>query len=376
MEMCGGSRGVGPAGKQEDVLLPPLAEGQKLDKLGLSASQHFTQPPPRYNEASLVKALEKEGIGRPSTYASIIHKITSEERGYIEVRDRRFHATQKGKDVTDLLVQYFPKVMDVKFTSHMEEELDQIETRQTHYNDVLNEFWGPFSQALEEAKAKMPSQRGVETGEMCPDCGKPLVLNYSNKTGRRFVGCSGWKEGCKYIKPAEGEPPREKPVETEHRCPACGRPMLKRMGRRGEFLGCSGYPDCKTVMNFDAEGKPVLAAKPTEHTCEKCGSPMVIREGRRGPFLACTGYPKCKNAKDVDANGNPMQPIETGVTCDKCGSAMAVRKGPRGPFLGCSAYPKCRSYKPVPAELKEKLKELMPPPAKKTPDVEVKETCP
>src|SRR5581483_3677775 len=114
-----------------------------------------------------------------------------------------------------------------------------------------------------------------------------------------------------------------------------------------------------------------------EHTCEKCGSPMVIREGRRGPFLACTGYPKCKNAKDVDVNGNPIQPIETGVVCDKCGAPMAVRKGPRGPFLGCSAYPKCRSYKPVPAELKEKLKELMPaPPKKDVPDVEVKELCP
>jgi DNA topoisomerase-1 len=377
LKFDGYRRVLAPAGKQEDALLPALAEGQKQDRLDLAASQHFTQPPPRYNEASLVKALEKEGIGRPSTYATILHKITSEERGYIEVRDRRFFATAKGKDVVDLLTEYFPNVMDVKFTSHLEEELDQIETRQTHYNEVLNEFWGPFSKALENAKAKMPSQRGVETGEACPECGKPLVLNYSNKTGRRFVGCSGWKEGCKYIKPAEGEPPREKPVETEHLCPACGRTMLKRTGRRGEFLGCSGYPECKTVMNFDAEGKPVLAARPTEHTCEKCGSAMVIREGRRGPFLACTGYPKCRNAKDVDAEGNPVQPVDLGIACEKCGSPMAVKRGPRGPFLGCTAYPKCRSTKPVPEELREKVKALMPAPARKpTPAVEVSETCP
>jgi DNA topoisomerase-1 len=279
--------------------------------------------------------------------------------------------------VTDLLVEHFPRVMDLKFTSHFEEELDQIETRQAEYNHVLNEFWGPFSEALRVAEDKMPSKRGVETGEMCPLCGKPLVVNYSKKTRREFIGCSGFKEGCKYIKPGEGEPPREAPIETDTPCPTCGKPMLQRMGQRGPFLGCSGYPDCKTTMNFDAEGKPVLSAKPTEHTCEKCGKPMVIREGRRGPFLACTGYPKCRNAKDVDAQGNPVQPIDLGVSCEKCGSPMAVRRGPRGPFMGCTAYPKCRNAKPVPEELKDKVKEMMPAPPKKVlPAVEVHETCP
>jgi DNA topoisomerase-1 len=371
---------LAPAGKQEDATLPAVANGQKLDRLDLVASQHFTQPPPRYNEASLVKALEKEGIGRPSTYATIIGKITSDKRGYIEVKDRRFYATEIGKVVTDLLVEHFPNVLDVKFTSHFEEELDQIETRQCHYADVLNEFWGPFSKALEEAEEKMPSKRGVETGEMCPKCGRPLVVNYSKKTRREFVGCSGFSDKenpCKYIKPGEGEEARPEPEVTEHLCPTCGKPMLKRMGRSGPFLGCSGYPECKTTMNFDAEGKPVLAAKPTEHKCEKCGSPMVIREGRRGPFLACTGYPKCKNAKDVDAEGNPVQPIDTGISCEKCGSPMTIKRGPRGPFLGCSAYPKCRSTKPMPDDLKAKAKAMMPAPARKAlPAVEVHETCP
>ncbi len=224
----------------------------------------------------------------------------------------------------------------------------------------------------------MPSSRGQETGEACPLCGKPLVRNYSKKTRRYFIGCSGFKEGCKYIKPVEGEAPRPEPVETEYKCPTCGKPMLQRTGKTGPFLGCSGYPECKTTMNFDAEGKPVLSAKPTEHVCEKCGKPMVIREGRRGPFLACTGYPKCKNAKDVDANGNPVQPIDTGLKCEKCGSPMTVKKGPRGPFLGCTGYPKCRNAKPMPPELKEQLKDQLPapPPKKELPKVEVTDTCP
>jgi DNA topoisomerase-1 len=358
-----------PAGKQEDALLPALTEKQRLDLLELVPTQHFTQPPPRFNEASLVKTLEKEGIGRPSTYASIISKI--QERGYVEQKERRFYATELGVTVTDLLVEYFAKVMDLKFTSHMEEELDDIENHKIKRNDVLTEFWEPFNQLLLVAETKMPALKGSETGEICPQCGKPLVVRFS-KIGK-FLGCSGYPE-CRYTKPREGE---EAPVMTEHMCPNCGKPMLQRMGRRGPFLGCSGYPECKTTMNFDATGKPVLASRPTEHSCDKCGKPMVLREGPRGPFLACSGYPKCRNAKDVDADGNPVKPIDTGINCEKCGGPMVVKRGPRGPFLGCAAYPKCRSTKPVPEDMKEKLKVLMPaPPKKAVPAVEVKETCP
>ncbi len=171
---------------------------------------------------------------------------------------------------------------------------------------------------------------------------------------------------------------REPAKPTEHKCPECGAPMMQRSGKRGSFLGCSRYPECKTTMGLDAEGNPVQTSKPTEHVCEKCGKPMVIREGRRGPFLACTGYPQCKNAKDVDAKGNPLKPIDTGMTCEKCGSPMVVRKSFRGPFLGCSAYPKCRSTKQMPAEMKEKLKDLLPPPPPKKPEMQIpiEDTCP
>lgn len=361
-----------PGGKQEDALLPNLQEKQVQDLLDLLSSQHFTQPPPRFNEASLVKALEKEGIGRPSTYATIISKI--QERSYVEQKERRFYATEMGMLVTDLLVEHFPKVMDLKFTSHMEGELDRIEEHHAERNEVLDEFWQPFQQSLQVAETKMQSVKNRETGENCPQCGKPLVIRYSKKVGRQFAGCSGYPE-CKYTKPGEGE---TAPVMTEHACPTCGKPMLQRMGRRGPFLGCSGYPECKTTMNFDVEGKPVLASKPTEHTCEKCGKPMVIREGRRGPFLACTGYPKCRNAKDVDAQGNPVKPVDLGINCEKCGSPMAVKRGPRGAFLGCTAYPKCRSTKQLTEDLREQLKDKLPPPPpkKEVPQVEVKETCP
>jgi DNA topoisomerase-1 len=372
---------VMPGHKREDALLPNLTEGQPQDRLELTASQHFTEPPPRYNEASLVKALEKEGIGRPSTYASIISTI--QNRGYAEQKDRRFYATEIGKTVTDLLVQHFPNVMDLKFTSHFEEELDDIANGKMAHTAVLDEFWGPFSQALDAAKTGMGALKGQETGEMCPKCGKPLVQQFSRKTGGSFVGCSGYRDDppCRYIKPREGEPERPEPVETEHKCPNCGKPMVQRWSRRGPFLGCSGYPDCKTTMNITAEGTPVVTAKPTEHKCEKCGSAMVIREGRRGPFLACTGYPKCKNALDVDANGNPIRPVKTGIKCEKCGSEMIVKKGARGPFLACSGYPKCRSYKPLPADLKEnpEVKALAEAQAAKKeaqPQVEVTETCP
>jgi DNA topoisomerase-1 len=374
LKFDGYRRVLAPRGKQEDATLPALSEQQRLDLLDLLASQHFTQPPPRYNEASLVKELEKDGIGRPSTYASIISTI--QKRQYVEQKDRRFFATELGMLVTDKLVKHFPDVMELKFTSQMEEKLDLIEERKTEWHQVLDDFWGPFSRDLAEAQANMVGVKGVETGESCPLCGKPLVTKFSMKVkGHKFIGCSGWPE-CKYIKPREGEEARPAPVETEHICPACGKTMVLIEGQWGPFLRCSGHPECKTKMNFNAEGKPVLAAKPTEHVCEKCGAPMVLREGRRGPFLACSAFPKCRNAKDVDAAGNPVK-IETGIQCEKCGAPMIVRRGPRGPFLGCSAFPKCRSTKPLPEELKEQVKERMPPPPRReTPKVDVHETCP
>ena len=363
-----GYRRVMPVGKKDDEpQLPALTKGQGLDLLRLDGSQHFTQPPPRFNEASLVKTLEKEGIGRPSTYASIISKI--QERGYVEQQDRRFHATQIGMDVVDMLVEHFSRVMDLKFTSHMETELDRIETDHIPRNAVLDEFYGPFRENLNEASEKLGAS------EKCPKCGKSIQERFSRRG--RFFGCSGYPE-CDYIKRPEGEAERKPAEVTEHACPTCGKSMLKRFGKGGPFLGCSGYPECKTTMNLTEEGGPVLSSKPTEHLCDKCSSPMVLRTGKRGPFLACSAYPKCRHAVDVDADGNPKKPVDLGIACEKCGASMAIKRGPRGPFLGCTAYPKCRGTKQITPQIREQLGDKLPPPPVKAPvpAVEVNQKCP
>ena len=181
--------------------------------------------------------------------------------------------------------------------------------------------------------------------EKCPLCGRPLQEKFG-KFGK-FFGCSGYaaEPKCSYIKKktVEGQAPGEKPAPTGINCPNCKKEMVRRAGKRGEFLACSGYPECKTTMNFGEDGKPVLSSQATEHLCNKCQSPMVLRQGPRGPFLGCSGFPKCKNIVDVDAEGNPVKPIDTGIKCEKCESPMVIKRSFRGPFLGCSDYPKCRS---------------------------------
>jgi DNA topoisomerase-1 len=381
-----GYRKVMPAGKSEDTELPMLREAMKLAKLDLFETQHFTQPPPRFNEASLVKQLEKEGIGRPSTYASIIETI--QNRGYVKQESRRFFATGTGKVVTDLLVAHFPNVMDMKFTSHFEEELDDIETGKHQYAEVLDEFWTPFSVALKKAETDMPQLKGIELPEKCPECGKPLLQLFSAKTGKPFVGCSGYRDDpkCSYIKPEEGEAPRARPTVTDIKCPACGKFMVRKEGRFGVFFTCEGAPDCPTTMNLGDDGVTVrVTALPSPHPCPKCSKQkLLLKESKAGKkYLQCPDA-KCKFAVDADASGNPVIPPDTGIACEKCGKPMIIRTSWRGPFLSCTGYPKCRNAKSINAELKEKLKDILPPmPEKKAaaakpglPAVEVKEECP
>jgi DNA topoisomerase-1 len=340
-----------PAGKQEDELLPPLAVGQALDLHELNPTQHFTQPPPRYSEATLIKALEKENIGRPSTYAPIIQTI--QDRLYVEQKERRFYATDLGMIVTDLLVEHFPKIMDLKFTAHMEDELDDIATAKEEKNKVLDEFYYPFQEALRQAESRMERVQ-VMSSEVCHVCGAPMVVKFS-KTGQ-FLGCSKYPE-CKATRPIDGQP-RAVAVETEHRCPKCGKPLMLRENERGPWLSCSGYPSCKASFILDAQGNPVPTVVETEHTCEKCGKPMAMRQGSRGNFLGCTGYPKCRNTMPVDDQGRPVQSVKVEVKCEKCGGPMGIKQGRRGAFLGCLNYPKCRSTAPIPDALKEQLGEL------------------
>ena len=374
-----------PVHKEEALTLPTVREGDRLDRLDLFQTQHFTQPPPRYSEASLVKALEKEGIGRPSTYSTII--ATIQKRGYVTQQKGRFFATEIGKVVTDLLVKHFPRIMDLKFTSHFEEELDDIETGKCRYREVLDEFWGPFSDELRKADTEMPPAREV-TDEPCPKCGRLLEKRFTARTGSYFLGCTGWKDKenpCSYKRGRDGKE-IEGPAVTDIRCPACGKFMVRKTGRFGTFYTCQAAPACPTTMNDDpAGGPPIVTVRPTPHPCPRCQKQtLLLKASKAGKKYVQCPDAKCKFISDCDAEGHPVKPADTGIACEKCGQPMIIKTSFRGPFLSCSAYPACRSTKSINAELREKLKDLLPPPPPKSdkksapelPPVEITQTCP
>jgi DNA topoisomerase-1 len=284
--------------------LPATQVGQALAAVDIRPEQHFTKSPARYTEASLVKALEKEGIGRPSTYAPIISTI--QDRGYVEQKDRKFYSTDLGEVVTDKLNEYFPRIMDIAFTRQMEAQLDQIEEQHLDWVGVLREFYGPFKENLDTATAQMTHAKAESTPSeyTCPDCGRPLVYRFG-KSGR-FLSCSGYPE-CKFASPCDKEGKMLQDEVSEHKCPNCGKPMIRKNGRFGAFLGCSDYPTCKTTLRLDKEGNPLPPKEKPESTgirCHKCKmGELVLRKSKRGPFLGCNRFPKCRtivSAKSLD----------------------------------------------------------------------------
>ncbi|MGA2916038.1 MAG: type I DNA topoisomerase [Sedimentisphaerales bacterium] len=285
---------IWPTGSAEQQL-PSLKQGDKVAAIDIKADQHFTKPPARFNEASLVKALEKEGIGRPSTYASIISTI--QDRGYVEQLDRQFHSTDVGEVVTEKLDEFFPKIMDMAFTRYMEEQLDKIEEQHLDWIAVLNEFYGPFSKDLKTAGKEMEHAKAeTKPSEYtCPKCGKPVVYKFG-KNGR-FLSCSDYPE-CKFASPCDKNGKMVVDEVTEHKCPNCGKPMVKKRSRFGVFLGCSDYPNCKTALRLDKAGNivpPKPPAEPTDLKCYKCSQgELVIRQSKKGPFLGCNRFPKCR----------------------------------------------------------------------------------
>lgn len=288
----------------EQQHLPALKTGQELTAVDIKADQHFTKPPARYNEASLVKALEKEGIGRPSTYASIISTI--QDRNYVEQIDRKFNATELGEVVTDKLNEYFPRIMDIAFTRHMEGQLDKIEEQHLDWLSVLNEFYSPFKKNLETAIEQMKHAKAeTKPSEYtCPECSEPMVYRFG-KSGT-FLSCSAYPK-CKFASQCDREGKMIEQEESEHKCPNCDKPMLVKRGRFGEFLGCSGYPECKTILNIDKDGNVLPPKPPPEPSgvkCYKCKEgELVIRQSKRGPFLGCGRFPKCRtiiSIKEVD----------------------------------------------------------------------------
>ncbi len=298
----------GVATSDGDQILPKLEQGREVWPVKTQANQHFTSPPARYTEASLVKTLEAEGIGRPSTYATIISTI--QDRGYVEQLERKFYATDLGIVVTEKLNEHFPRVMDLAFTSHMEEQLDKIEEQHLDWVQVLNEFYGPFKDNLDRAHQEMTHAK------------------------------------------AETQP-------SEYTCSECGEPMVYRFGKNGRFLSCSGYPKCKFASPCDRNGKMTEPEK-TQHKCPKCGKEMILREGRFGAFLGCSDYPQCKTTQQLDKEGNPLPPKPppkpSGIKCYKCSGELVIRESKKGPFLGCGRFPRCRTI--VSIKQLDRLKEL------------------
>ncbi len=337
--------------KEKDQILPAIAEGDDLLKKELSSTQHFTTPPPRYSEASLVRALEKEGIGRPSTYAPIVQTI--QDRGYVRLEKRSFHATELGIAVTDLLLASFEDIMDLAFTAKMESDLDKVEEGEAIWYEIVDAFFKPFTEKLEYATKEVESLKGrpAPNDEKCPLCKSDMVVRYSARGA--FLGCTKYPD-CKGLTSMPGEEEEADSDMEPVSCPKCGNPMIKKSSRYGEFLACSSYPACNQTLPIGKDGKPVELPD-IKMDCHKCGKEMVVKMGKNGPFLACSGYPECKTTKHLDKDGKIIDlPDLSDVKCDKCEAPMIARMSRRGPFMACSAFPKCRNAKPIPGSEQEK----------------------
>ncbi|MDG1499587.1 MAG: type I DNA topoisomerase [Planctomycetota bacterium] len=326
--------------KDDGSILPKgLVEGEAYKPKEVEPTQHFTQPPPRFSEATLVKELEKKGIGRPSTYSAIISTI--QERGYVLLEQRRFEATELGEIVTDKLVESFGDLINTDFTSQMEGNLDRVESGELPWRDVVGVFYEMFAKDLELANTEMVSikEHPKLSERECDKCGSPMAELY-NKRGK-FLGCSKYPE-CKNTMPVDGPRPAAEVIETDYVCEKCEKPMIIRTGKRGKFLACTGFPKCKSTASVDENNKKVVP-KPTGISCEKCDSDMIIKGGRRGPFLACSAFPKCRNAKPLPEELKE-KPKPSGIDCDECGKEMLVRTSRWGKeFLACSGYPECKN---------------------------------
>jgi DNA topoisomerase I len=337
-----GEEPLAPAGRERDEdegatgVLPPLAEGDRLELRLVRPEQKFTQPPPRFSEATLVKELEENGIGRPSTYASIIAVL--QDRDYVNKIEGRFKPTALGRIITDLLTKSFDDIIDVDYTRSLEDDLDKIEQGKTDYVKTLGAFYRKFKKDLSRAGKEMVDlKKGIETGEACDKCGAPML----KRVGRfgPFIACSAYPECTNTREVEEQQPESESGEEEIEPCENCGRPMAVKRGRFGQFLACTGYPECKTTRKLIATKQGGLrAAKPDqilEEKCPRCASNLVIKQGRFGEFTACTNYPECKFVKHKT----------TGVMCPNDagkGGEIVERKSKRGKaFFGCSNYPDC-----------------------------------
>ncbi|HMQ04436.1 MAG TPA: type I DNA topoisomerase [Pyrinomonadaceae bacterium] len=332
-----------PAEDDEDDerALPAVVEGEELKLNSITPEQHFTEPPPRYSEATLVKALEEKGIGRPSTYAAIM--TTIQDREYVEKLEGRFHPTPLGTTVNDLLIESFDDIFNTAYTAGMELKLDDIEEGKLEWRSALREFYEKFSKDLENAAESIKNKKktSIPTDEICEKCGSGMVIKF----GRfgQFLACENYPE-CKNTREVgsnkakaqstngESTPDGEAVDEVEP-CELCGKEMALKKGRFGSFYGCTGYPECKNIRKIaKGDQKPAPPPVPLDEICPKDGAFLVRRQGRFGEFVSCSNYPKCDYIKRETLD----------IACEKCGGAIAVKKSRRGKvFYGCVNYPKC-----------------------------------
>lgn len=288
--------------EDKDKLLPSLKEGEGAEIQKIKQEQHFTEPPARYSEAALIKKLESEGIGRPSTYAPTIATLSN--RTYVTIEKKQIIPTEMAFTVTEILEKNFANIVNVSFTANMEEKLDEVAEGQNDWQKLLSDFYFPFLEQVEDGKEKIISLKVA----------KPL--------GRA--------------------------------CPKCGEELLLRSGRFGEFIACSGFPKCKYTeqVEGDKEDKEQSSSESTHEICDKCGKEMVLKSGRNGQFLACSGYPECKNTKSINIEEKTSE-----TPCPECGGKISLKNSRRGPFWGCENYPKCKfisKFEPTTIKCKEK----------------------
>lgn len=323
------------------AILPDVKEGEAVKIKDLEAKQKFTKPPAFFNDASLVKALEANGVGRPSTYAATLDKL-EKKCTYIGRDKKRLFATEMGCMVTDFLIKEFPDLFNVQFTSQMENMLDEIEDGKRDWKEVLNKFWKDLSCKIQSADLK--TIKTEDTGKMCHLCGSRVLKNSGGYHGV-YYSCE--QSDCKArFNKADGEPLIEKSVGS---CPNCGKNVVERKGRHGIFYACSGYPACKTICNLDEDGNIITPQQQELGKCVKCGHAIVEKRGRFKPFFACSNYPACKTIYNRDEDGNFVEQSGAAAkgkkvgTCPKCGADIVKKQGSYGDFFACSGYPKCKT---------------------------------
>lgn len=337
----------------EDSVIYDVEKGENLNTVKYEEKQHFTTPPPRYTEARLVKTLEQKGIGRPSTYASIISTIM--DRNYVILEEKKFKPTELGRIVNQLLITNFTNLFNVEFTAEMEKELDQVESGSKEWVDILDEFYRNFRKELEKAENKFEAD--LKIGEKCPDCGNDLIIKHGRNGS--FVACLGYPE-CRFSSNFERNEngkivlnDRDNASATGIKCEKCGSEMVIKRSRYGEILACSGYPECKNIKNFiklsDGGLRVIEAGEKLGDKCPRCSADLVVKSGKNGIFAACSAYPKCSYTANIkiDEEGN-LQPIilkADKVKCEKCGAEMVLKRSRRGSFFACPNYPDCKNTK-------------------------------